>query len=147
MNSMGTQIGIRESRRIAGEYTITADDLMECTQFDDRIGLGNYSIDIHDPTGSAETDIRRVPKGKWYSIPYRALVPKGIDNLIVAGRPISSTHVAHSAIRIMPICSIIGHAAGAAAGIKSMASENPPFKDLDTEKIQDTLREQGAILE
>lgn len=145
--SMGSQIGIRETRRIEGEYQLTAEDLTSCKQFKDRIALGNYSIDIHDPKGTASTDIRRIPKGKWYSIPYRSLIPKDFANALVAGRPISSTHVAHSAIRIMPICSIIGHAAGVAAGLKSKLNEDVAFRDINVTKLQEELRNQGAILE
>lgn len=144
---LGTQIGIRETRRIVGEYMVTEQDLLDCTLFPDRIALGNYSIDIHDPKGTAKTDIRRIPMGKWYSIPYRALVPKDLDNVLVAGRPISTTHVAHSAIRIMPICATLGHAAGVAAGLRSFEATPVPFRLLDPSKIQAELRKQNAILE
>nr|MDO8113652.1 FAD-dependent oxidoreductase [Candidatus Sigynarchaeota archaeon] len=144
---LGTELGLRETRRIVGEYVLTEQDLLDCKQFPDRIGLGNYSIDIHDPKGTANTDIRHIPAGKWYSIPFRSLIPKDISNLLVAGRPISATHVAHSAIRILPTCSAIGHAAGVAAGLIAQANSSGTFKDLLVAKIQSLLRDQGAVLE
>lgn len=147
VEGLGTQLGIRETRRIVGEHVLTEQELLGCVQFPDRIGLGNYPVDIHDPKGSSSTDIRHVPAGKWYSIPYRSLVPRGITNVLVAGRPISATHVAHSAIRILPICSVIGHAAGVAAGLASKQDVSIAMKDLHVEEIQAILKQQGAVLE
>jgi hypothetical protein len=145
--SIGTQLGIRETRRIIGEYILTEEDLVQCKQFPDRIALGNYPVDIHDPQGSATTAIRRIPDGKFYSIPYRSLVPKRMQNLLITGRPISATHEAHAAIRIMPICSSLGHAAGCAAGILLKEKESLAFKDINIENLQNILRAQGAILD
>ena len=144
---LGTQLGIRESRRIVGEYVLTEQDLLDCVEFPDRIALGNYNIDIHDPKGTASTEIKRIPEGKWYSIPYRSLVPKGIKNMLIAGRPISTTHVAHSAIRVLPICSAIGHAAGVAVGLSMKETRPVSFKDIAVDDIQRVLRTQGAVLE
>ena len=119
---------------------------IKCTKFDDRIVLGNYPIDIHDPKGSASTDLRHIPKNEWYSIPYRSLVPKTLSNCIVAGRPISSTHVAHSAIRVMPICSGIGHAAGVAIGL--CAKENlHDVREVNVSALQNELKNQNAVLD
>ncbi|MHA1791144.1 MAG: FAD-dependent oxidoreductase [Promethearchaeota archaeon] len=145
--SMGTVLGIRETRRIAGEYTVSEDDLLSCKQFQDKIALGNYPIDIHDPKGGPKTDIRRIPKGKWYSIPFRALIPQGFNNVLVAGRPISTSHVAHSATRVMPTCAAIGHAAGVAMGLKLGKYKDLSMKDIPIETIQEELKKQGAILE
>lgn len=144
---LGTQLGVRETRRIIGEYELHENDLLNCVSFPDRIALGNYSIDIHDPKGTASTDIRRIPEGKFYSIPYRSLIPQGLSNLLVAGRPISTTHVAHSAIRIMPICASLGHAAGVAVGIMHHTNSNKSMKELDIEALQTELRKQNAVLE
>lgn len=145
--SMGTQIGVRESRRIIGEYILTEKDILNCVKFDERIGLGNYPVDIHDPQGSAKTQIIRIPQGDWYTIPFRSLIPKNISNVLVAGRPISADHVAHSAIRIMPICAVMGHAAGVAAGIKLSKYSEKGFKEIPIQEIQNELRSQKAILE
>lgn len=134
--------GVRESRRIIGEYTITEHDLLSATKFDDSIARGTYPVDIHNPSGSG-TMLKDIPYGDYYTIPYRALVPKGIDNLIVAGRPISSTHEAHSAYRIMPICTCIGEAAGIAAFLS--IANNTTFRDVDYKKLQSLLRKYNAL--
>jgi len=147
VEGLGTQLGVRETRRIVGEHVLTEQELLGCEQFPDRIALGNYPVDIHDPKGSASTDIRRIPEGKWYSIPYRSLVPKGLSNVLVAGRPISATHVAHSATRVMPICAVIGHAAGVAVGLASKKDTPLAMKDVRVDEIQSILRQQGAVLE
>jgi hypothetical protein len=149
--SIASQLGIRETRRITGEYCLTEKDLLDCVQFEDRIALGNYSIDIHDPKGTAKTEIKHIPDGKWYSIPYRSLTPKTLGNVLVVGRPIASTHAAHSAIRVMPICSQIGHSAGTAAGLifKGLKSNEQPVnvRTIGINLLQQALREQNSILE
>ena len=82
---------------IVGEYVLTEYDLKDCVRFDDAIAAGNYDIDIHSPDGSG-TSHYYFPAGKWYTIPYRSLLPKGAANLIVAGRCISATHAAQASI-------------------------------------------------
>lgn len=111
--SSASEIGVRESRMIDGLYTITADDIVSCKKFEDAIAVGNYEIDIHSPDGTGTTHVR-IPDGQYYTLPYRALLPKKFENLIVAGRCISSTHEAQASYRIMPICAVMGHAAGLA---------------------------------
>ena len=88
-----TQIGVRESRRIVGEYTLTADDVLNARAFDDAVARSAYPIDIHNPAGSGTTTQRLAP-GASYEIPYRCLVPKNAEDLLVAGRCISTTHEA-----------------------------------------------------
>ncbi|MBQ6947877.1 MAG: FAD-dependent oxidoreductase, partial [Clostridia bacterium] len=119
--SSAPEIGVRESRMIKGAYTLTADDLLECREFEDSIAVGCYSIDIHSPDGSGTT-IKKIPAGKWYHIPYRTLLPQKADNLLVAGRTISSTHEAQSAYRVLPIVANIGEAAGLAAYLSKAES-------------------------
>ncbi|MGI6296303.1 MAG: FAD-dependent oxidoreductase [Armatimonadota bacterium] len=137
------QIGIRESRRVVGEYMLTADDLLSTRNFDDCIARGSYPVDIHDPDGGG-TVLKHLAPGESYQIPYRSLVPKKIDNLLIAGRPISSTHEAHSAIRVMPIAAAIGEAAGAAAALCVKDGVSP--RQLNTNKLRATLLAQGANL-
>lgn len=110
------QTGIRESRRIEGIYELTEDDVLSGRKFEDSICYSSYCVDIHNPAGSG-TIIKRLKKGDYYGIPLRCLIPLGIDNLIVAGRPISATHEAHSSLRIMPNCAAMGEAAGYLAAI------------------------------
>jgi hypothetical protein len=132
----GPQIGVRESRRIMGEYVLTADDVLQCRKFEDAIAHCSYMIDIHNPTG-AGTEKVILPKGQWYDIPYRCLLPKGFDNLLVAGRCISSTHEAHSSLRIQPTCYALGQAAGTAGAIAVKANISP--KQVNISELQEKL--------
>ena len=138
-----TQIGIRESRMIKGLYTITGDDLVNCVKFEDSIARGKYGIDIHSPDGSGTT-IKHIPPDDYYTIPYRSLVPKGIDNLIAAGRCISSTHEAQSAYRVMPICCCIGEGAGTAAVLALKNGLN--MANVPAARIQEILVNNGALV-
>ena len=137
------EIGIRESRRIVGHYTITADDIVGTVKHDDRIARGTYEIDIHNPAGTG-TYHRGIPENDYYTIPYRALLPVGADNLIVGGRPISSTHEAHSSFRVMPIASCIGEAAGVAAAL--MKKNDCASVDVPVKTLQDILTDNGALI-
>ncbi|MBQ8510377.1 MAG: FAD-dependent oxidoreductase [Clostridia bacterium] len=137
------EIGIRESRRIVGHYTISKEDVIHAVKHDDRIARATYEIDIHNPAGTG-TYHCPVPANDFYTIPYRALIPVGADNLIVAGRPISSTHEAHSSFRIMPITSCIGEAAGAAAAL--MRKHDCKSIDIPIQTLQDTLVDNGALI-
>ncbi len=119
-----TQIGIRESRRIVGEYTLTADDVLNARTFDDAIARSAYPIDIHNPAGSG-TSTRRLPPGASYEIPYRCLVPKGVDDLLVAGRCISTTHEALASTRLTPTVMTLGQAAGTAAALSVARDVHP----------------------
>ena len=114
-----TQIGVRESRRIAGVYTLTRDDIVAGRTFDDAVARSAYPIDIHNPSGSGTTT-HRLPAGTSYEIPYRCLVPRAVDGLLVAGRCISTTHEALASTRLTPTVMTLGQAAaprGAGIGI------------------------------
>jgi len=139
----GSQIGIRESRRVIGNYVLTAEDVLEARHFDDGITCACYDIDIHNPAGTG-TDIRRLKPGTWYDIPYRCLVPKGVNNLLIAGRSISATHEAHSSLRVMPIVWGIGQAAGIAASM-CIKDGIAPGK-VDAKTLRAKLTEQGAFV-
>jgi len=139
----GTQIGVRETRRIVGEYVLTADDVLGARKFEDCIARGSYPVDIHDPDGGG-TVLKHLQPGESYDIPYRCLVPLAVDNLLVAGRPISSTHEAHSSLRVMPIACAVGQAAGTAAAL--CVRDNVTPRALDTGLLQRTLVAQGANL-
>lgn len=108
------EIGIRESRMINGLYVWTAEDILSYKKFDDAVACGCYEIDIHSPDGTG-TQLIYLDRTKYYTIPYRSLVPVNIGNLLVAGRCISTTHEAQSAYRIMPIVCNLGESAGYAA--------------------------------
>ncbi|MBQ3085343.1 MAG: FAD-dependent oxidoreductase [Clostridia bacterium] len=142
--STGPHIGIRESRKVNGRYTLTAEDLLANRMFPDAIAMGGYPIDIHSPDGAAMKHCH-LKEGSWYSIPYASLVTKEIQNLIVAGRCISASHEACAAVRVTPIVMAMGQAAGTAAA-QSVAS-GEPANALDTELLRKTLQEQNAFLE
>lgn len=142
--STGMQIGARESRMIEGLYTLTEDDVVSCRKFEDGIASCNYDIDIHSPDGTG-TYIYMFPADKYYTIPYRCLVPVGCRNLLVAGRCISSTHEAQSSYRIMPTCASIGEAAGTAAAICCTSHRAPG--DIDIGLLRETLRTNGAAID
>ncbi|CAM3018208.1 FAD-dependent oxidoreductase [Rariglobus hedericola] len=137
-------IGVRESRRIRGDYTVSTKDIVEVTPFEDCIACGNWFIDIHSPTGEG-TERVYPPEGKWYGVPYRTIRAQGVDNLLIASRCVDSSHEAHAAIRITPQVMAIGEGAGAAAalcvklGLKST-------RDLDAKLLRETLRKQGAFV-
>ncbi len=132
---IATQIGIRETRRVMGGYVLDANDVINAKTFDDGIARSSYPIDIHNPSGSG-TVIERV-KGGYYEIPYRCIVPKGSKNLLMACRAISSTHEAHSSLRVMPVVASIGEAAGLAAveAIKGGIS----VSDVDGAKLKKNI--------
>lgn len=137
-----SEIGARESRMIDGEYLLTEMDLKNCTKFEDAIAAGNYDIDIHNPEGSG-TSHYFFADGTWYTIPYRSLQPKNADNLLVAGRCISSTHEAQASYRIMPIVTTLGEAAGVAVAVAN--ADHIGVKQADVKKIQATLEKNGAF--
>lgn len=140
--STATEIGVRESRMACGEYTLTEKDLKECKKFPDAVAYGNYDIDIHNPEGSGTSHYYFKP-GEYYTIPYRSLIPKDSRNLLVAGRCISATHEAQASIRIMPIVTCIGEAAGSAAALA--AKENLPVSEISVPALRETLYASGAL--
>ncbi len=139
----GSQIGVRETRRIVGDYQLTAEDLFEPRRFDDVIARSTYPIDIHNPHGEG-TRLVHLPPGSAYDIPLRCLLPKKLDNILVAGRCISGTHEAHSSYRVMPVCMATGQAAGVCAALA--ASANCTTREVAVADIQKELRRQDAHL-
>jgi hypothetical protein len=143
LQTTAPQIGVRESRRVMGEYILTAEELLDSCRFEDVIARGAYPVDIHNPDGEG-TILKHLPEGEWYDIPFRTLVPKKIENLLIGGRPISATHEAHSAIRVQPIAMAIGQAAGTAAALCANGHLLP--RELDVRKVQEALTKQGAVI-
>ena len=131
-------VGVRETRRIVGEYQLTADDLLSVRRFDDVVARGSYPLDIHNPTGKG-TSLRRLPPGEAYDIPLRSLIPKDVDRLLVAGRCISGTHEAQSSYRAMPIAMATGQAAGVCAALaasRGLSLRGVPVADVQVELIR-----------
>jgi hypothetical protein len=134
-------LGIRETRRIVGHYTMTQEDVLGCRHFDDAIAVASYPIDIHRPGDEGCTLIWC---GDCYDIPYRSLLPTKVENLIVAGRCISTTHEAMGAIRVMATCMAMGEAAGRAAKLALRTGVSPA--EIDVQKLREELRAKGAYL-
>ena len=140
----GPNIGIRESRKVDGVYKLTAEDLTDNVMFPDAIAMGGYPIDVHSPDGG-NTVHKFLKPGSWYSVPYRSLVTPGVENLIVAGRCLSATHVACSAVRVTPVLMGIAQAAGTAAA--QSAHTDMPANNLDTNALREQLKADGVFLE
>jgi hypothetical protein len=139
----GVQVGVRETRRVLGDYQLTADDVLAARKFDDAIARGAYPIDIHNPKGSG-TVLKRLPPGEAYDIPLRCLMPRSTDGLLVAGRCMSGTHEAHSSYRVMPIVMATGQAAGVCAALAARRGVAP--RRIAVEEVQRELLRQGASL-
>ncbi len=139
------QIGVRETRRIAGEYTLTLEDLQDGRHFPDTIAHCAYPVDIHDPTGSGGgLDHGLGATANAYEIPFRVMVPKTYDGLLVSGRAVSATHEALGAIRVMPPCFALGQAAGVAASL-AVANDIPP-RHVGYNELRSVLLDQDAYL-
>ena len=148
INTTAPLMGIRESRRIIGDYVLNAEDYYARRSFDDEISRCCYYIDIHTKKGSkgeipAEESSKREArygKGESYGVPYRCLTPKGLDNVLVAGRCISSDRAILASVRIMPACLTTGQAAGAAA----VLAGGGDVHQIDADALRDILRKAGA---
>ena len=139
----GATVGVRGTRRIVGDYVLTADDILEARRFDDVIARSAYPIDIHNPDGRG-TIMRRLPLDEAYDIPLRCLLPIGVDRLVVAGRCISGTYEAHSSFRAAATCMATGQAAGVCAGIAAKRAISPHH--VSAAEVQSELVRQGADL-
>ena len=141
--SFGTQIGVRETRRVYGDYRLTRDDVLGVRRFDDVIGLCGAPIEDHH--GGADTTWRYLPDGEVVDIPYRTLVVRDAANVLVAGRCFSATHDAHASVRSMAQCMAMGQAAGTAAAMAVDVRRDP--RDIDVRALQDRLVAAGAMLQ
>jgi hypothetical protein len=152
LTSSGPFIGLRESRRIVGEYRLTKKDYTDRALFEDTIARYAYPIDIHSSsakgivTENEKNDFytSKYKTGESYGIPYRALLPKGLENVMVAGRTLSADRAMHGSFRVMPCCFATGQAAGTAASI--CCSENKALRNIPITKLQEVLRMQGAYI-
>jgi glycine/D-amino acid oxidase-like deaminating enzyme len=143
-------IGVRESRRVIGDYQLTRDDVLSARRFEDEIALCGAPIEDHGPGGG--TDWQYVPgeagtaaTGGVYGIPYRCLLPLGLDGLLVAGRCFSSTHDAHASARSMATCMAMGQTAGTAAALSVARGTSP--REFPADELRARLTADGAILD
>jgi hypothetical protein len=133
-------LGVRETRHVLGEYTLTGPDTIKGTRFEDSIGADASALDIHEPKGG-DVDFQSMPP---YEIPYRCLVPLGVEQLLVAGRCISADHDAHARSRNMPACMATGQAAGLAAAIA--VEDGVTVRAVPVAKVQAALTAMGMPL-
>lgn len=139
LESVSTQIGIRETVHVRGEYWLTAQDLLDGTIFPDTIATGSYIMDVHSPDHGSVDPCVELPT---YAIPYRSLVPLKIDGLLMAGRCISASHEAMSAFRVIPIAAATGEAAGAAAAMCCLKHCQP--RHLNPQELRQNLIAAGC---
>ena len=138
----GAQVGVRETRHIRGDYQLTEDDVLANRAFPDGIACGTFAIDIHPPEGEQQVF---TGSGKAvYEVPYRTLLPQGLDNVLVAGRSISATHAAFGSSRVMATCMAIGQGAGIA--IAGLLPNNGNVRSVDVADVRSKLIAQGQYL-
>ncbi len=136
-------IGVRESRRVHGDYRLTREDVLGARRFDDEVALCGAPIEDHHDGG--DTEWRYVGDSGVYGVPYRTLLPIGVEGLLVAGRCFSSTHDAHASARSMATCMAMGQAAGTAAALATTAGTTP--RSLDADLVRARLVTDGAVLD
>lgn len=144
MIASGSTVGIRETRHIKGEATLTTEDILKGKIPEDAILLAANAIDVHGAAGVAGTKYVTIEDGEWYGVSYRSLVPINIDQLLVAGRSISATSEGAGAVRVMPPCMEMGHAAGVAAAIA--IKEDCLVRNVDAKVIQKKMIQNGSFL-
>ncbi|MGB6254752.1 MAG: FAD-dependent oxidoreductase [Bradyrhizobium sp.] len=138
------QLGIRETRRVIGGHMLSGEDVLGCGSFDDSIGVNGWPIESH-VAGDVIFTVPPIPQSRGFNeLPYRMLVPEGIDNLLVAGRCASMTHDGQSAARVSGACFAMGEAAGTAAALALDGNASPRHIDVGT--LQSRLRHHGAFI-
>jgi len=137
-------IGVRETRRVMGEYILAREDLIDGKEFDDGVVTVTFGIDIHDPAPGSEIRPKH-GRMKPYQIPYRCLVPQKIDNLFVSGRCISGTHEAHASYRVTGDCMAMGEAAGIASALCLKDGLTP--RELDGKRVKKLLKDRNILLD
>ncbi|MBN2446326.1 MAG: FAD-dependent oxidoreductase [Phycisphaerae bacterium] len=140
----GVQIGVRETRRILGEYVLTLDDYLARRAFPDEIARNAYYIDIHPSQRQPDMDAHEYAAGESHGVPYGCLIPRGPRNMLVAGRCISTDRPVQGSTRTMPLCLATGEAAGCAARMALEVAGN--VRSIDTQALRDRLRHHGQYL-
>ena len=139
--NFSTQIGVRETRRVFGDYRLTREDVLSARHFIDAIAQCGAPIEDHHP--GSDTRWEYLPAGATYDIPFRSLIPQTIDNVLTAGRSLSATHDAHASVRSMGQCMAMGQAAGTAAALALRT--NSIIREVSVPQLQQQLRSDGAL--
>jgi hypothetical protein len=143
--ALSTQIGLRETRRVQGDYRLTRSDVLDARQFEDQIGLCGAPIEDHHGEGDTGTTWEYLPDGSAVGIPLRTLVVADSQNTLVAGRNFSAEHDAQASVRSMAQCMAMGQAAGTVAAIAS--ASGGAVRDVRFADVADALMGTGAILD
>ena len=152
----GSLIGVRETRRVVGDYVLTLEDYLRRRTFSDEICRNSYFIDVHAKVKAAFDDMRKVDEwekttlrygpGESHGIPYRCLTPRGLRNVLVAGRSISTEQLVQGSVRVMPCCLAMGEAAGIAAAMAASPTGAGDVHAVDTDALRTNLRGRGQYL-
>jgi hypothetical protein len=138
-------VGVRETRRVVGDYMLTGENVLNADAFEDSIGYCGATVDVHNVEGGKEkTRMSAIRGGRLYQIPYRILLPRGLEGLLVAGRCVSADRVACGSIRQQAGCIVTGQAAGTAAALAARQRTVP--RSVAVPQLQEALRAQGAIV-
>ncbi len=140
--SSAPMVGVRETRHFVGEYALSGEDILSARAFPDWVvERAHFNFDVHSLTGAGldETGAQKAfPQKRSYQIPYRCLLPQGVQGLLLAGRSISGTHMAHANFRVMPICANIGQGAGIAAALAALSGA--PLRSVDISAVQAEIK-------
>ncbi len=140
------QVGVRETRRVLGDYQLTEQDVLACASFKDTIGVNGWMIEEH-VAGNISFKWQDIPGSRGYNhLPYRMLLPRGLDNVLVAGRCASMTHMGQSAARVTGACFVMGQAAGTAAAQIARGTRPADIRQVDVQALQARLAQDGAWL-
>lgn len=152
--STGAVLGVRETRRVTGDYVLTLEDYLDRRSFADEICRNSYFIDLHQTKEEHRKQMDEVKlatrfqhygKGESHGIPYRCLTPRGLRNVLVAGRAISCERIVQGSVRVMPVCLAMGEAAGLAAALAARSPDHDVHA-VSTDTLRERLREHGAHL-
>ena len=145
-SGMSARVGVRETRRIVGVESLTESDVLEARKREDGVAKGSHHVDIHQ-SGTGQIRIP-VKDGGSYDIPWGCLLPKGIANVVAAGRILSADRGAHGSARVMGPCLAMGHAAGTASAMLLQAkAESPSYAQVDVAALRARLQAEGAVLD
>jgi hypothetical protein len=139
-------LSVRETRRIEGDYVFTLEDWLNRRDFDDSIGRNNYYVDVHIGDSMNDERYEHYKRGETHGIPYRVLTPKGLTNLLVAGRTISTDALSFGSLRVMPVCLVTGEAAGLAAALATKQADRDVHK-VDVQYLRKRLKEEGQMID
>lgn len=138
----GAALGVRESRRVHGEYWMQVEDVLGEKRFDDAIACSAWPVEDHG--GGRATKWVWVPPGGYYQIPYRCLIPQKVEGLLMAGRCVSASHEAQASLRVVAVALAMGQAAGTAAAMAATAGSD--VRQVSVPALQTLLKKQGAFL-